>query len=64
VADRLGLSVRTVRRWIADGTLPSTKIGGTRLIAEEDLERALDSDGPDLATADEEDVAQKDQSVR
>ena len=63
VADLLGVSVRTVRRWIADGTLPSTKVGGTRLIAGEDLERALGSDRPDIATADDEDVAQTNQSV-
>jgi excisionase family DNA binding protein len=41
VADRLGVSIRTVRRWIADGTLPSTKIAGTRLVAEDDLLRLL-----------------------
>ena len=29
VADRLGISLRTVRRRIADGTLPSVKVGGT-----------------------------------
>ena len=45
VADLLGISVRTVRRWIADETLPSTKVGGTRLITKEDLERARTSRG-------------------
>jgi excisionase family DNA binding protein len=28
VAERLGISLRTVRRRIADGTLPSLKVGG------------------------------------
>ena len=27
VADELGVTVRTVQRWIADGRLPSTRIG-------------------------------------
>ena len=37
IAALLGLSVRTVRRWIEDGTLPSLKLGGARLVAEADL---------------------------
>ena len=37
----LGPSTRTIRRWIADGTLPSVKLGGARLVAREDLERRL-----------------------
>lgn len=41
LADRLNVNVRTVRRWIADGTLPSIKIGGARLIAEADLLRIM-----------------------
>jgi len=36
-----GMSLRTVRRWIADGTLPSTKVGGARLVAKADLDRVL-----------------------
>jgi excisionase family DNA binding protein len=36
-----GISVRTVRRRIADETLPSTKLGGARLVAKADLERLL-----------------------
>jgi excisionase family DNA binding protein len=31
-AEQWGVSVRTVRRWIADGTLPSVKIGGARIV--------------------------------
>jgi excisionase family DNA binding protein len=36
-----GMSLRTVRRWIADGTLPSTKVGGARLVAKADLDQVL-----------------------
>lgn len=36
-----GMSLRTVRRWIADEILPSKKLGGARLVATADLERAL-----------------------
>ena len=36
-----GMSIRTVRRWIAEETIPSTKIGGTRFVAKADLERLL-----------------------
>ena len=39
IARRLGLSERTVRRRIADKTLPSAKIGGARLVAQADLAR-------------------------
>ena len=41
VAVELGVSERTVRRWIADGTLRSMKIGGTRLVARAELERLM-----------------------
>jgi excisionase family DNA binding protein len=43
-----GVSIRTVRRWIADEILPSTKLGGARLVARADLERRLCST-PDQA---------------
>ncbi len=61
VADRLGISVRTVRRWIADKTIPSTKVGGSRLIAEDDLARTLCCGVTDLATDDDD--TQETQSV-
>jgi hypothetical protein len=35
------MSVRTVRRWIADEILPSAKLGGARLVARADLEVLL-----------------------
>ena len=41
IARLTGMSVRTIRRWLADGTLPSTRVGGTRLVAKTDLERLL-----------------------
>jgi excisionase family DNA binding protein len=41
IARELGVHVRTVRRWISDGTLSSVKLGGTRLVAEADLLRLL-----------------------
>ena len=36
-----GVSIRTIRRWIADEIIPSTKLGGARLVARADLERRL-----------------------
>jgi excisionase family DNA binding protein len=41
VAELLDVTERTVRRWIADGTLPSVKLGGARLIARATLEQQL-----------------------
>ena len=36
-----GMSLRTVRRWIANEIIPSTKFGGARLMAATDLKAAL-----------------------
>lgn len=41
VAELLGLTERSVRRWIRDGTLPSRRLGGARFVARADLERLL-----------------------
>ena len=41
IARLTGMSIRTVRRWIADEIIPSTKLGGARLVARADLERLL-----------------------
>ncbi len=41
IARLTGLSIRTVRRWIADEIIQSTKLGGARLVARADLERLL-----------------------
>lgn len=47
IASLVRRSERTVRRWIANGTLPSVKIGGTRLVAKTDLHRLLSGDSID-----------------
>jgi len=36
-----GVSLRTARRWIANKTLLSGKVGGARLVAKRELERLL-----------------------
>lgn len=41
IAQLCGVSLRTVRRWIASGTLPSRKVGGVRLVAREALEEMI-----------------------
>ena len=41
IAHLTGMSIRTVRRWVASGLLPSVKVGGSRLVAAADLERLL-----------------------
>ena len=38
VAELTGMHIRTVRRWIADKTIPSTKLGGARLVRKRSLE--------------------------
>jgi excisionase family DNA binding protein len=43
IARLTGMSLRTVRRWIADEIIPSTKLGGARLVARADLECLLAS---------------------
>ena len=45
IAALTGMSIRTIRRWIRDKVLPSTKLGGARLVATADLEAVLS--GPD-----------------
>lgn len=32
VAEQLSVSTRTVHRWVANGTLPATRVGPNRLI--------------------------------
>jgi excisionase family DNA binding protein len=41
IARLTGTTVRTVRRWIADKTIPSRRLGGARFVATADLEAAL-----------------------
>jgi excisionase family DNA binding protein len=44
IAHQLGVSERTVRRWIATKVLPSAKVGGARLVARANVERLLSPD--------------------
>lgn len=39
IAALTGISIRTIRRWIADDIIPSTKLGGARLVAKAELGR-------------------------
>ncbi len=41
IAESLGVTERTVRRWISDGILPSRKLGGARLVARATLAQRL-----------------------
>ncbi len=41
IAELLDVTERTVRRWIADETLPSVKLGGARRVAQATLEQRL-----------------------
>ena len=51
IAAFTGVALRTVRRWIADGTLPSVKLGGARLVAKSDLARLLGSTASDTTAS-------------
>jgi len=53
IARITGTSLRTARRWIADEIIPSTKLGGARLVARADLERRLCSTPDQAEEADE-----------
>jgi len=46
IARLMGVSLRTVRRWIAEETLASVKLGGVRLVARKELERILSPTPP------------------
>ena len=41
IAQLTGVSLRTVRRWIANEIVASRKLGGARLVAKSELERLL-----------------------
>jgi excisionase family DNA binding protein len=60
IARLTGTSIRTVRRWIKDDTLPSTKLGGARLVAMADLKATLSAphEGLKEAADDEEEYAE------
>jgi len=54
IARLVGVSVRTVRRWIADDTLPSMKVRGVRLVSRKELGRVLSPPTPDWDDAEGE----------
>ncbi len=58
IARLCGVSERTVRRWIAAGTLPSVKVGGVRLVARQAIQQMLAPTAPDWSTEDQEDEEQ------
>jgi excisionase family DNA binding protein len=39
IARHTGLSLRTIRRRLSDGSIPSIKFGGSRLVTRANLER-------------------------
>jgi len=41
IAERIGCSIRTVRRWVASGSLASVKVGGLRRVSPSALDRFL-----------------------
>lgn len=43
IAEQLGISERTVRRWIANRTLPSVRLNGARLVSVKALEEVLNA---------------------
>jgi excisionase family DNA binding protein len=54
IARLTGLSLRTVRRWIADEILPSVKVRGARLVSRKGLERVLSPAARDWEASEEE----------
>lgn len=48
IARLCGVSLRTVRRWIASKTLPSVKVGGVRLVARKAFQQMLEPTLPDM----------------
>src|SRR5262249_22315254 len=53
IARLVDVSIPTVRRWIADEVLPSTKVGGARVVARVDLERLLCSPSDPIEESDD-----------
>jgi excisionase family DNA binding protein len=47
IAALTGVTLRTARRWIANRTLPSIKLGGARLVPKSDLLRLLGQSASD-----------------
>ncbi len=61
IARLCGVSERTVRRWIAAGTLPSVKVRGARLAARKVVQQLL---APALPDWDEDDLEKADKTDR
>jgi excisionase family DNA binding protein len=64
VARLTGVSIRTARRWIADAIIPSTKLGGARLVARANLEHRLCSSSDSTKEAHEEVAELDEESIR
>ena len=47
VADRLGVHVQTVRKWIRDGRLEATRLGGLVYISDENFDRFVAENSTD-----------------
>src|SRR4026207_222052 len=43
VAEELGVTVRTVQRWVADGRLPATRVGGRVRVSRSSLGSGADA---------------------
>jgi excisionase family DNA binding protein len=41
VADRLSVSIWTIRKWVQDGKLASLRLGARRLVKESEVQRAI-----------------------
>jgi excisionase family DNA binding protein len=48
-AQRLAVSIWTIRRWVQTGQLASLKLGSRRLVAESEIQRAISQGLRDLA---------------
>jgi len=64
VAEITGVTIRTVRRWIADQIIPSTRLGGARLVARTELERLFSPLSEATDVAEEGDDEQPEKSNR
>jgi excisionase family DNA binding protein len=65
LARRYGKSERTIRRWIASGALPSIKIGGSRLIPEDQLDaRGTEASVRENTQSDEEDMEYRESIIK
>ena len=59
VADELGVTVRTVQRWIADGRLPSTRIGSRVRVSRSSLSAVAEGAAGDTGRRTDPDPAHR-----